>query len=225
MNLRAALSLFGYGTSDGVEKSWDTRGRGQKQPYTAPKATEKQARSYDVEHADLEKVAKMLTDNGFKWTGSSSSLNTPGSGLTYEPFARTEWQHPDGHTAILEARMSATKSGHDYQPVGTKARLHVTAPKEIHDKLASTMTPVQVWMDSAAGGQTDSSSFIGRKYTVVDTKYGHYISEHDTPDAAEKSARARPYSKVISQPRLENSPVVRDMARRRLVKTNPDVDG
>lgn len=227
MNLRAALSIFGYGTSEGVTKAWDTRGRGtgDKRPYAPPTATLKEARSYDVTENDIENLSKILTDNGFKWSGTTSTMNEPGGGLTYEPFARSEWQHPDGHSAILEARMHSSKGGWGLQQSGTKARLHLTAPKEVHDKIASSMTPVQRWMDSAAGGQTDSSSFIGRKYTVVDTKYGHYISEHDNPEDAERSARARPYSKVVSQPRPENTPQVRDMARRRLVKTNPDVDG
>lgn len=76
----------------------------------------------------------------------------------------------------------------------------------------------------AAGGQTDSSSFIGRKYIVQDHPgYGHYIGEYDTPEEAEHASRTRPYSRVISRPRPENTPEVRDMARQRLVKTNPDV--
>lgn len=75
-----------------------------------------------------------------------------------------------------------------------------------------------------AGGQTDSSSFIGRKYQVVDTKYGHVISEHDNPQDADHAAQARPYSKVLSQPNPAMTPEVRDIARQRLVKTNPDTD-
>lgn len=73
-------------------------------------------------------------------------------------------------------------------------------------------------------GQTDSSSFIGRKYRVVDTKYGHYISEHDNPEDAERAAQARPWSKVLSEPDPAQTQEVRDIARQRLVKTNPDVD-
>jgi hypothetical protein len=75
-----------------------------------------------------------------------------------------------------------------------------------------------------AGGQTDSSSFVGRRFTVVDTKYGHVISEHDNPEDAEHAAQARPWSKVLSQPNPAQTPEVRDIARQRLVKTNPDVD-
>jgi hypothetical protein len=73
-------------------------------------------------------------------------------------------------------------------------------------------------------GQTDSSSLIGRKYQVVDTHYGHVISEHDNPEDADHAASARPFSKVLSQPNPAMTPEVRDIARRRLVKTNPDVD-
>ena len=75
-----------------------------------------------------------------------------------------------------------------------------------------------------AGGQTDSSSFIGRKYRVVDTKYGHEISEHDNPEDAEHTAQARPWSKVLSEPNPAQTPEVRDIARQRLVKTNPNID-
>lgn len=77
---------------------------------------------------------------------------------------------------------------------------------------------------TAAGGQTDSSSFIGRKYRVVDTNYGHYVGEYDDPEEAERAALARPYSKVVSNPDPAQTQEVRDMARKRLVKTNPDVD-
>jgi hypothetical protein len=76
----------------------------------------------------------------------------------------------------------------------------------------------------AAGGQTDSSSFIGRKYVVQDIRYGHLIGEYDTPEEAEHASLARPYSKVMSQPNPAQTPEVRDIARRRAVKTNPDVD-
>jgi hypothetical protein len=72
-------------------------------------------------------------------------------------------------------------------------------------------------------GQTDSSSMVGRRYRVVDTKYGHVISEHDNPEDAEHAARARPYSKVLSEPVPSQTPAVRDMARARAVQTNPDV--
>lgn len=77
----------------------------------------------------------------------------------------------------------------------------------------------------AAGGQTDSSSFIGRKYKVQDHPgYGHFIGEYDDPEEAEHAARTRPYSRVISWPEPTKTPAVRDMARARQVKTNPDID-
>ena len=76
----------------------------------------------------------------------------------------------------------------------------------------------------AAGGQTDTSSLIGRKYRVIDTRYGHVISEHDDPTEAEHAARARPYAKVISQPDPRQTQQLRDIARKRAVKTNPDID-
>lgn len=70
----------------------------------------------------------------------------------------------------------------------------------------------------------ESGGFTGRKYRVVDTRYGHDVSEHDFPGDAERAARARPFSKVVSQPNRDTTPALRDIARRRMVKTNPDVD-
>jgi len=224
MNLQAAMQLFGFGTSEGVSKEWDTRGRGKK-PYVKPTETERVARTYDVTEDDLGKVNETLAKEGFTWAGTSGSMDEPGSkrqGLSYEPYTRMQWNHPDGHTATLEATMHLNRKGDQYEPTNSTAKLHLTAPKDMHDRVNGKLQPY-FKLDSA--GQSDSSSFIGRKYTVVDTKYGHYISEHDNPDEAENAARARPYSKVVSQPRPENTPAVRDMARQRLVKTNPDVDG
>jgi|SRR5579864_2355760 len=74
------------------------------------------------------------------------------------------------------------------------------------------------------GSQSDGSSLIGRKYLVRDAKYGHPIGEYDNPDEAKNAMLARPYSKVTSQPDIAQTPAVRDLARKRLVKTNPDVD-
>lgn len=70
----------------------------------------------------------------------------------------------------------------------------------------------------------ESGGFTGRKYRVVDTRYGHDVSEHDFPGDAEKAARARPFSKVVSTPNRATTPALRDMARSRMVKTSPDVD-
>lgn len=75
----------------------------------------------------------------------------------------------------------------------------------------------------AAGGQTDTSSLVGRKYYVVD-RYGHVSSEHDDPDEAEHAAQMNPWHKVVSQARATQSQQVRDIARQRLVQTNPDVN-
>lgn len=76
----------------------------------------------------------------------------------------------------------------------------------------------------AAGAQTGGSSMVGRKYRVIDSRYGDVISEHDDPDSARIASRARPYSKIISWQTPAVTPVVKDLARRRMVKTNPDVD-
>ncbi len=77
---------------------------------------------------------------------------------------------------------------------------------------------------TAAGSQTDSSSMVGRKYKVVDTKYGHVIGEYDDPEEANTAMLARPYSKIVSTPDIAQTPAVRDIARKRLVQTNPDID-
>lgn len=76
---------------------------------------------------------------------------------------------------------------------------------------------------SATSGQSDSSSLVGRKYWVVD-RYGHTIGEYDDPAEAEKAATMSPWHKVVSKARATQSQQVRDIARQRLVKTNPDVD-
>ena len=70
----------------------------------------------------------------------------------------------------------------------------------------------------------EDSSKIGRKYKVVDTKYGDVISEHDTPSEAETAMLARPYSKIISHPNPETTPAVRQMVRHRLIEHNPDTE-
>lgn len=77
---------------------------------------------------------------------------------------------------------------------------------------------------TAAGSQSDGSSLVGRKYLVRDTKYGHPIGEYDNPDEAKTAMLSRPYSAITSQPNIAQTPQVRDLARKRLVKTNPDVD-
>lgn len=78
-------------------------------------------------------------------------------------------------------------------------------------------------MAAAAGGQTDTSSLIGRKYYVLD-RYGHVSGEYDDPAEAEKAAQMSPWHRVVSRARATQTQEVRDIARQRLVKTNPDVD-
>jgi hypothetical protein len=74
------------------------------------------------------------------------------------------------------------------------------------------------------GGQTDSASFVGKRYRTVDTHYGHYIGEYDNPEEAEHAARARPFTKVLSYPVPAQMPKVRNTARRKALKKNPDTD-
>ena len=76
---------------------------------------------------------------------------------------------------------------------------------------------------TAAGGQGGSSK-MGRNYQTVDKQYGFVVHEDQTPSEAEKAALARPYTRVQSQPDVSTTPEVRDLARKRLVKTNPDID-
>lgn len=73
-------------------------------------------------------------------------------------------------------------------------------------------------------GQTDSSSFIGRKYTTVDTKYGHEVGEYNTPDEAERAQLARPYTKIKSTPEVWQTQQARDVARKTKIfpQQNPD---
>jgi hypothetical protein len=63
------------------------------------------------------------------------------------------------------------------------------------------------------GSQKDNATF-SKKYRVVDTKYGHEISEHDSSEEAHRAALARPYSKVMSHPDPAQLQVVRNMKRK-----------
>lgn len=81
-----------------------------------------------------------------------------------------------------------------------------------------------------------SSVMTGRKYRVVSTRYGmnpgkngltddRIISEWPTLEEAQRASDAMPYTKVVVGPLPEDQTMqVRDLARRRLVQTNPDVD-
>ena len=71
-------------------------------------------------------------------------------------------------------------------------------------------------------GQSDSSSLIGRKYTLVDTKYGHEVGEYDTPEEAEKAMLARPYTKIRSTPEVWQTQLARNVARKKFKTQNPD---
>jgi hypothetical protein len=64
----------------------------------------------------------------------------------------------------------------------------------------------------------------GQKWYVVDKGYGHVISEHESEEEAKKASLARPYSKVLSNPEQIDTPEIRDIARKRMVRHNPDVD-
>lgn len=65
--------------------------------------------------------------------------------------------------------------------------------------------------------QADNAAFVGKKYRVQDTHYGHLISEHDDENEAKKAANARPFSRVISFPEPQHEQSVRDMVRRKVV--------
>jgi len=71
--------------------------------------------------------------------------------------------------------------------------------------------------------QSGGSSQLGRRWKVVDTKYGHTVSDHSTYDEAENASLARPYSKVVSYQTPSETPEVMEIARQRMVQTNPDV--
>ncbi len=177
MNQKSQIELQGFGTSEGVSKEWDERGRGRK-----------------------------LTD----------SLGNP------DP--RSEWYPASGAGGKRNWFVGRRKGGGEGSEtsVGSDGNHRKFATYESARRHAEELNKKEL-QGQAAGGQTDSSSFIGRKYRVVDLKYNHAISEHDNPEEAERAARARPYSKVVSWPQPENSQKLRDIARKRLVRTNPDV--
>lgn len=103
--------------------------------------------------------------------------------------------------------------------------LHTKAPKKLKRTKAT-----------AAGGQGGSSQ-LGRQYAVVLNRESDGVSQgklgttntrvvHRTKiaDQAEKMSQAMPYTKVVSAPLPEETIKLRDIARKRLVRTNPDVD-
>ena len=157
-------------------------------------------------------------DRDYSEAGKKEHYRANNSGVT------VEWDGK-GNGSVYEGS-SFGKGDKVYQGPESGVRQHLSNRYGIGNAVGYGMpsAPYQPFRAAAAGGQTDSSSFVGRKYTVVDTHYGHPISEWDDPDSAEKAATGRPYSKVLSRPLPQFTPKVRDMARQRLVKTNPDVD-
>lgn len=192
MNLKSQIELRGYGTSEGVEKEWDTRGRGKK----SEDVTTTIAKKYVMfpSHRARDRALQIL---GEKPQSYYSMRRETGKGtylLTQEQIDKIKGQH----------------------------LVHFTLLRGPHDDLMKTWDSDM--SGQAAGGQTDSSSFIGRKWKTQDIKYGHYLGEYDSPEEAEKAARARPYTRVVSWPEPTRTQQVRDIARKRIVKTNPDVD-
>ena len=81
MNLAATLTLYAYGTSEGVTKSWDTRGRGRKQDFKKwfgkSKVVDKQGKPLIVYHGSAPEgneaaLAKAL---GVKYEGRGGFLS------------------------------------------------------------------------------------------------------------------------------------------------------
>lgn len=213
------LSLEAYGTSEGIEKAWDTRGRGRKVSEMTQREFVRHVSSLaprfggwsaDIYQGDKELLMPPqytkfpIEGRDYSWHLSSHKIRGRSMAMSNNLFV----VGPDG----LVGKFSMGTVGSEKQAI-------VAALHAILQDVRKAGLKAQ-----AAGGQTDSSSFIGRKLRVVDTRYGHAISEHDNPEDAERAARARPYSKVVSWPRPENSQKLRDMARARAVKTNPDID-
>jgi len=272
MNLAAvvALRMKAYGTSEGVTKAWDTRGRGRisvggvnydsvwgdwgapsgkydgmisgwhansglrgrgntegdglyvaKEPELAHQfgnekqlyfSQPKKVLNVDEEPLHLlhetEEITQPIKSNDSEWTrlNKQAYINTQ----------KTSGGEPD-----------AVQVGHELTRLMKNAGYDAVRVKSGGEEWAVLLDKSLIKRMNAIGvegaGQTDSSSLIGRKYRVVDTKYGFTMSEYDNPEEAEHAAQARPYSKVMSEPNPAQTPEVRDIARRRLVQTNPDV--
>lgn len=87
----------------------------------------------------------------------------------------------------------------------------------LYGQLESTETP-----------QKDNSAMVGKPFRVVDTQswgYGNIISEWDTEEEAKKASMARPGSKVITDPQIEQTQENRDKVTAFTQGTNSDVDG
>lgn len=102
-------------------------------------------------------------------------------------------------------------------PQGSFPSLITDTPK-IKDIARRRLVKTNPDVDSNADEQADNAAFTGKKYRVQDTHYGHYISEHDDEDEAETAAKARPYSRVISETEWQHTQKARDAARKKLLK-------
>ena len=141
------------------------------------------------------KAQEIVERAGYKAVTHSVEKARAGMRLA-EPNYITTFAHPSGHRiTIYQGPTSSNSWAHrDIDGVLTSGKT-----REI-GKLKSVVGSDREMSADAAGGQTDSSSFIGRRYKTQDIKYGHYIGEYDTPEEAEKAARARPYTRVVSWP-------------------------
>lgn len=77
-------------------------------------------------------------------------------------------------------------------------------------------------IDASALSQTDSAGFIGKKYRTQDTKYGHYVNEHDSSASAQKAALTRPYTRVLKHTEPGQTQKGRNKSRKKAIQTNPD---
>lgn len=103
-----------------------------------------------------------------------------------------------------------------------KKRTKSTAPKKSRDKSGDYMT-LPRW-NANADQQTDSAAFVGKKYRIQDTKYGHLTSEHDDSDSANTAMLARPYSRILKHNEPRHDPKARKIAQKKAAKHNPDID-
>jgi hypothetical protein len=71
--------------------------------------------------------------------------------------------------------------------------------------------------------QTDSASFVGKKFRVQDIHYGHLVSEHDSTASAQTAALARPYSRILKNKIPNQTQKARNAARKKAATENPDV--
>jgi hypothetical protein len=99
-----------------------------------------------------------------------------------------------------------------------------TVKDKVRKRLVRPYASPDVDAQSVETQQTDSAGFIGKKYRVQDTKYGHYTSEHDSSSSASLAEQARPYARVLRHPELHNLQKIRDKAQKKAATVNPDVE-